>query len=1145
MAKQRLLLVDADPGSLKLLGASLRNAGFTVSTASELPEALALVDTVAPDLVISDTKLGDHDGFELVQQLKGNPDTAPIPFIFLSSDPSVESKITGLELGVDDYLTKPIFLREIITRVRVLLARREREGLEGRSSRTQFSGSLEDMGTVDLVQTIDISRKTGVLELRSGGQRGGIWFRDGAIVDAEIGRLRGDRAFYRLLLWTEGRFELHLRPVAREPSIHTPSQALLMEGMRRIDEWGRLLEQIPPLDHILDVDDAQLRDRLAEIPDEINAVLRAIDGRRSLRAVLDDVAGDDLETLSTIAKLFFEGLVLDTGRREAPRRSSGPFAAPGPLDLADATGVDPDGVLGVTGDMIPLSVPTPERGVAVVGTLAEPALEPARTIEPPPLPRVMQPTVSDLHGRDGQTRVEARLSNENGAVSEGGTPSAQDSRDEPRALDSNNTGADPDRGATERTEAGVRPERARTLPDGLRPSIDGKLVGSTIAADEIQDETGKERRMTRKMGQKRGTRRDSLSHSLSRDSFPQESLSIEPSPSIEPAPSVEPSNVIQFPSKGQSGRGMLPAGLKQTLSGLGPDDPTAVVPGSAEATAAAAAALLIEPPVASPHDEPSQSQAVGRRATDAAVVASPMLNVGEPTSTAPVAPSTAAATSPAAEPVSAPSPSEPPPPPSTSQTEDPLMGRPSVKTLVVTPAMPAAKSEPAPQVPSVATVTSAAALGSMTAEMQAPAVTAPAGAPASPPAREERKGKHGKDAKKSGDDWKRSGDDWKKGSSPGRSNPAMPAATDVSARSSPSRSNPQMAAATDAAGRSSRSNPRMERVSDPHEASFFTASGEQGQAIVDDFSDLQAEKSGPSHPGKWVTLGIVGVALAAFGVFGYWKMVMDPGEASLDGKLDERAALAAASKAVGTARPRPTTPPATPTTQAADPPAATAPTTPAGEPTAPAPTEPSAAATPTAPTEPAPAAPGDPAAATTPAPSAPAEPPATATATPTEPAAAPTEPAAAATATAPATTPPAAPTAAAPPAAPAAATAAAATPAAGAPQTYETALAEGDGHARRGRSREAIAAYERAITINPAGDAALSALAFIHLNRGRNREAAQLAERAVQANQQNAQGWIVLGAARDALGNRSGAREAYRSCVQHGTGRWVRECRQM
>lgn len=318
MAKQNLLIVDADQRSLKVLEVSLRKAGYSVTTSPDAPDALEMVELSKPDMILSDTRLPGMDGFELVRKLRENPETADIPLMFLSSDGSVESKVKGLELGVADYLTKPIYIKEIITRVNLELSRRQRESFERRSveTKTRFSGSLADMGLVDLLQTIDISRKSGVLYLSSREKRGAVYFSDGALKHATLGRLRGDAAVYRFLVWNEGEFDLEFRPVRLDKTTVTMStQGLLMEGMRRLDEWGRLLEQLPPLDSVFEVDDEQLAERLAEIPDEINDILRLFDRKRCLLEVVDERAGDDLEILTAITKLYFEGLIVDTGVR--------------------------------------------------------------------------------------------------------------------------------------------------------------------------------------------------------------------------------------------------------------------------------------------------------------------------------------------------------------------------------------------------------------------------------------------------------------------------------------------------------------------------------------------------------------------------------------------------------------------------------------------------------------------------------------------------------------------------------------------------------------------------------------------------------------------------------------------------------------
>ena len=359
MAKQNLLLVDADPRSRRVLEVSLRKAGYSVATANDAAQALEMVELSTPDLILSDTRLpGGDDGFTLVERLRGEEEWSEIPFVFLSSDVSLESKVRGLELGVD-YLTKPIYIKEVITRVNLELQRKQREGIGERTSKTRFTGSLADMGLVDLFQTIDISRKSGVLYLSSGPQRGAIYFQEGQVLDAELGRLRGDAAVYRFLVWNEGSFEIDFRQVRRERAIETSTQGLLMEGMRRVDEWGRLLEQLPPLESVFEVSDDELVSRLAEIPDEINDIIKHFDGQRSLMGVVDAAGADDLATLTAISKLYFEGLIFDTGRTAS--EAAAPADDEPDHDDMDAAALDSAVVPGDDDSPLPGPLPAAKR----------------------------------------------------------------------------------------------------------------------------------------------------------------------------------------------------------------------------------------------------------------------------------------------------------------------------------------------------------------------------------------------------------------------------------------------------------------------------------------------------------------------------------------------------------------------------------------------------------------------------------------------------------------------------------------------------------------------------------------------------------------------------------------------------------------
>ena len=324
MAKQHLLLVDGDPKSLRVMEVSLRKAGFSVTTAIHGLDALERCEATPPDLILSDTKMPEMDGFELCRRLKQDERFRAIPFIFLTGQKSVEFKVKGLELGVEDYLTKPIYIKEIVTRVKILLDKRAKERLEKKDLRASFSGDLSDMGVVDLVQTLEMGKKSGALHLTGrGGEAAVVYFRDGRVLDCELGQLSGEMAFYRLLNWQEGEFVIEFRAIEREERIPFSTQGLLMEGMRRIDEWGRIVEQLPALDRVFELDYGLLADRLAEIPDDVNTLLRLFDGRRSLGRIIEEADYDDLAAAGVISKLYFEKLI----REVAPGGAAGPAGA--------------------------------------------------------------------------------------------------------------------------------------------------------------------------------------------------------------------------------------------------------------------------------------------------------------------------------------------------------------------------------------------------------------------------------------------------------------------------------------------------------------------------------------------------------------------------------------------------------------------------------------------------------------------------------------------------------------------------------------------------------------------------------------------------------------------------------------------------
>ncbi|GAB2948591.1 response regulator transcription factor [Nonomuraea fastidiosa] len=119
--ESRLLIVEDDPNILELLAASLRFAGFDVTTAKSGLDAVAAVQRHRPDLVVLDVMLPDLDGFEIVKRMRGGGMHTPV--VFLTARDETEDKIRGLTIGGDDYVTKPFSLEEVVARIHAVLRR--------------------------------------------------------------------------------------------------------------------------------------------------------------------------------------------------------------------------------------------------------------------------------------------------------------------------------------------------------------------------------------------------------------------------------------------------------------------------------------------------------------------------------------------------------------------------------------------------------------------------------------------------------------------------------------------------------------------------------------------------------------------------------------------------------------------------------------------------------------------------------------------------------------------------------------------------------------------------------------------------------------------------------------------------------------
>jgi CheY-like chemotaxis protein len=300
----RLLLVDDSLLVQRMVREYFEPAGYEVLTAGNGQEALERVRERAPDVIIADIIMPVMDGWEFCEAIRREPATADIPFLFLTAVREVPKRIQGLRMGADDYVTKPFSREELLARVEVCLAKLERlRRLQ--AGAVALSGDTAHLPVPDLLQFLGLNGKSGELRLATpAGQPARVFFRNGQVVDARIGKVEGLKALYRILDLPAGRFDLDPgAPVPDGAAIRESTSNALMEACTHNDEMRRLREKLPRPDERFQIA-RELRGRADDLAVHEKAVLTEFDPVSSLDEVLDRSPLSDLEVARAVLKLL-------------------------------------------------------------------------------------------------------------------------------------------------------------------------------------------------------------------------------------------------------------------------------------------------------------------------------------------------------------------------------------------------------------------------------------------------------------------------------------------------------------------------------------------------------------------------------------------------------------------------------------------------------------------------------------------------------------------------------------------------------------------------------------------------------------------------------------------------------------------------
>ncbi len=235
----KILLVDDNPMVMGLLRESLA-ALAQVTTATDGADALLKAVDDPPDLLVSDYHMPGMDGRQLVDKLRSRPATQATAVVLLATKTEIADKLSHQDHLADDFVEKPFFLKDAIRRIKRVIDRIALEKMAKTApSDGVLRGNLSQMNVIDLVQSLEMGRKSCQITLTNEGDRCEMYFSEGQVTHAQYGDVAGDAAVFKVLRWTGGNFEMNFEGKTTQQSTTLNTQGLLMEGLRLLDEFNR------------------------------------------------------------------------------------------------------------------------------------------------------------------------------------------------------------------------------------------------------------------------------------------------------------------------------------------------------------------------------------------------------------------------------------------------------------------------------------------------------------------------------------------------------------------------------------------------------------------------------------------------------------------------------------------------------------------------------------------------------------------------------------------------------------------------------------------------------------------------------------------------------------------------------------------
>ena len=311
----QILLFDKSTSDIDRLVHLLKENNLDVSLMHNVQEAYQFCLSSRPDLIIFDINAAGNDGDDFFQKIKNQYSTHQIPLLLTTQESDYTKRIELMDMGVDDFITKPYYPEEVVARVMMLFQEFKPAAPVSKNVERGFVGSLKEMNLIDLIQTMELGKKSGIINLNRGDKEGQIYVNQGKIVDAVVKDYDSvERAYLHMLTWIEGSFYVLFQNIEQNSPLTDDNQTLFREGAKIIDQWRRVIGELPSLHTYLI---AVSNENSQSLPYPERTMLTHFQEPQTILQAIDHSDFEDFDGLKIIKSLLEKGLLIKTDNRPA------------------------------------------------------------------------------------------------------------------------------------------------------------------------------------------------------------------------------------------------------------------------------------------------------------------------------------------------------------------------------------------------------------------------------------------------------------------------------------------------------------------------------------------------------------------------------------------------------------------------------------------------------------------------------------------------------------------------------------------------------------------------------------------------------------------------------------------------------------